>query len=145
MCFQVEFKELLARFSTDVISIVAFGFETNSLSNPDAEFRKVGRMLFSTSFESIVRNALNALAPALIGLLRVRSVKQEYADFFYNVVTETVRYREENGVQRNDFMDLLMKIKRGQNLATEEDAALYENESKEGSFTTYLHVHKRIN
>ncbi|XP_060867015.1 cytochrome P450 6j1-like isoform X2 [Metopolophium dirhodum] len=130
---QVEFKELLARFSTDVISIVAFGFETNSLTNPDAEFRRVGRMLFSTSLETIIRNALNALAPSLIGLLKVRSIKKEYADFFYNVVNDTVKYREENGIQRNDFLDLLMKIKRGQNLASEEDSRSIfdENDGKE--------------
>lgn len=133
--FQVEFKELLARFSTDVISIVAFGFETNSLANPDAEFRRVGRMLFSTSRETIVRNALNALAPSLIGLLKVRSIKKEYADFFFNVVNDTVKYREDHGVQRNDFLDLLMKIKRGHNLASENDgkSMLDESDSKEGA------------
>lgn len=114
---------------------MAFGFETNSLANPDAEFRKVGRMLFSTSIESIIRNALNALAPSLIGLLKVRSIKKEYSDFFYNVVNETVRYREENNIQRNDFLDLLMKIKRGQNLASEEESKLVlnENDGKEGT------------
>lgn len=114
---------------------MAFGFETNSLKNPDAEFRKIGRMLFSTSLETIMRNAMNALAPSLIGLLKVRSIKKEYADFFYNIVNDTVRYREENGIQRNDFLDLLMKIKRGQNLHSEEDnksSIFEENDGKEG-------------
>lgn len=138
--FQIEFKELLARFSTDVISIVAFGFETNSLANPDAEFRKVGRMLFATSPETIVRNALNALAPNLIGLLKVRSIKKQYADFFFKIVSDTVRYREENNIQRNDFLDLLMKIKRGHNLTSEEDSKsiFNENDSKEGMFLIYI-------
>lgn len=130
----------MARFSTDVISIVAFGLETNSLANPDAEFRKVGRMLFSTSWETIVRNAMNALAPNLIGLLRVRSIKKEYADFFFNVVDETVRFREDNGIQRNDFLDLLMKIKRGHNLALEDDSksVLDESAGKEGKQQSFF-------
>lgn len=115
-----------------MISIVAFGFETNSLANPDAEFRKVGRMLFSTNFVTIIRNALNALAPNLIGVLKARSIRKEHADFFFNVVNNTVKYREENGIQRNDFLDLLMKIKRGHNLALEGDAKFDENEIKEG-------------
>lgn len=128
----------MARFSTDVISIVAFGFETNSLANPDAEFRKVGRMLFSTNLETIARNALNALAPNLIGLLKVRSVKKEYADFFFNVVNDTVRYREQNGIQRNDFLDLLMKIKKGHNLTSEEDSkSIFDEEnSRNGRYFT---------
>ncbi|XP_050421474.1 probable cytochrome P450 6a14 [Adelges cooleyi] len=129
---QVEFKELLARFSTDVISIVAFGFETNSLANPDAEFRAVGRSLFTIRLETIIRNAMNALAPNLIGLFKVRSIKKEHADFFYNVVNETVKYREENNVQRNDFLDLLLKIKMGHNLADDESRAIFNgNENKD--------------
>jgi len=85
---------------------------------------------------------LNALAPSLIGLFKVRSIKKENADFFHKVVNETVRYREENGVQRNDFLDLLIKIKRGQNLAEEDGkSALNENETKEGLFKTYIHYY----
>lgn len=93
-------------------------------------------MLFATSFETIVRNLLNILAPSLIGLLKVRSVKKEYADFFHNVVRDMVKYREDNGVQRNDFLDLLMKIKRGHNLADENNSKsiINENNDKEGSF-----------
>lgn len=113
---------------------MAFGFETNSLENPDAEFRKIGRMLSSPSLETIIRSALNALAPNLIGLLKIRSIKKKYADYFFNIVSDTVRYREENNVQQNDFLDLLMKIKRGHNLASKEDDTfiLNENNSKEG-------------
>lgn len=112
---------------------MAFGFETNSLENPDAEFRKIGRKLSSPSLETIIRSALNALAPNLIGLLKIRSLKKKYADYFFNIVSDTVRYREENNVQQNDFLDLLMKIKRGQNLASKEDGKFIfdENNSKE--------------
>lgn len=93
-------------------------------------------MLFATSFETIVRNLVNILAPSLIGLLKFRSVKKEYADFFNNVVRDTVKYREDNGVQRNDFLDLLLKIKRGQNLAAEDGGkpTFNGNDIKEGSF-----------
>lgn len=79
---------------------------------------------------------MNALAPNLIGVLKVRSIKKEYADFFFNVVNDTVKYREENNIQRNDFLDLLMKIKRGHNLASEGDSQsiLDENDDKGGIY-----------
>lgn len=113
---------------------MAFGLETNSLENPDAEFRKIGRMLSSPSLEVIIRSALNALAPNLIGLLKIRSIKKKYADYFFNIVCDTVRYREENNVQKNDFLDLLIKIKRGQNLAYKGDGKFTfdDNDDKEG-------------
>lgn len=103
-------------------------------------------MLFSTSLETIARNALNALAPNLIGLLKVRSIKKEYADYFFNVVSDTVKYREQNGIQRNDFLDLLMKIKKGQNLTSEENGSKSifdeDDNSKKGK-KTYDIVIKR--
>lgn len=86
---------------------------------------------------------MNALAPNLIGLLKVRSIKKEHADFFFNVVNETVKYREDNNIQQNDFLDLLLKIKRGHNLASEEDSkSIFEQDSnKEGTqFISYCKV-----
>jgi len=39
----MDTKEILARFSTDVIASVAFGIQCNSIHNPEAEFRVMGK------------------------------------------------------------------------------------------------------
>ena len=67
----IEMKEFAARFTTDVISSCAFGIEANSLKNPNAEFRKYGKKIFESSFESIIRNILAILTPDLARALGV--------------------------------------------------------------------------
>ena len=47
----IEIKDVLARFSTDIISSCAFGIECNCLKNEDAEFRKWGRKIFEPSIK----------------------------------------------------------------------------------------------
>lgn len=46
----IDIKEFFARFTTDVIGSCAFGVECNSLTNPDSEFRKYGKLIFESTF-----------------------------------------------------------------------------------------------
>ncbi|KAK7789225.1 hypothetical protein R5R35_007050 [Gryllus longicercus] len=39
---EVEFKEVFAKLTTDIIGSCAFGLQFNSMKNPDSEFRKMG-------------------------------------------------------------------------------------------------------
>lgn len=40
--FCIDIKDILARYTTDVIASCAFGVEANSLKDPNSEFRESG-------------------------------------------------------------------------------------------------------
>lgn len=52
---EVEIKEILARFTTDVIGSCAFGLECNCIRNPEAEFREMGNRAFTQTIGDVIR------------------------------------------------------------------------------------------
>lgn len=51
-----EFRDLMARFNTNIISSVAFGIDNDCINEPDHIFRRMGAKFFETSFSNGIRN-----------------------------------------------------------------------------------------
>ncbi|XP_065094827.1 probable cytochrome P450 6a13 [Ochlerotatus camptorhynchus] len=110
---EVEMKDFLARYTTDVIGNCAFGLDCNSLKDPEAEFRVMGRKAVIPTRSQFLRRMFSSSFRALAGMLRVRTIDVDVSEFFMNAVRHTIEYREKHNVQRNDFMNLLMQLKLG--------------------------------
>lgn len=106
----VEVKETLAKFTTDVIGNVAFGLEMNSISDPDAQFRKMGKKVFQLDANMQIKILLMTSFRTLARKLRMTLFSPEVANFFVKTIRETVTHRQENNIQRNDVMNLLMNM-----------------------------------
>ncbi|XP_033608493.1 cytochrome P450 6k1-like [Cryptotermes secundus] len=119
----IEVKDILAKFSTDVIALFAFGVQCNCLKNPDAEFRKWGRKIFETNRKTGVKDVAMFVAPALPPILKIPFVPLDVSQYFKKMVKETVEYRESNRVKRNDFMQLLIEMENKGTLDTEEETS----------------------
>jgi cytochrome P450 family 6 len=107
----LEVRDILARFSTDVIASFAFGVQCNCLKYPDAEFRKWGRKIFQSSVKSAIRDLCLAVAPFLASIIKIPFVPRDVTYYFKKMVEETVGHREINNVKRNDFIQLLIQMK----------------------------------
>jgi cytochrome P450 family 6 len=118
----IEVKDILAKFSTDVIASFAFGVKCNCLKDPNAEFRKWGRKIFETNMKTGVRDVAMLVAPALASIMKTRFVPRDVTNYFKKMVKETVEYRESNSVKRNDFIQLLIEMKNKGTLESEKQA-----------------------
>jgi cytochrome P450 family 6 len=107
-----DIKDIVSRYSTDVIGSCAFGIECNSIENPEAEFRVNGRDFFNPGklqqFKLFFGNAF----PRLAHLLKIRAIQTHVSEFFIGAVYETLKYRKLNSVDRKDFMHLLLEIQK---------------------------------
>ncbi|EDW74197.1 uncharacterized protein Dwil_GK21808 [Drosophila willistoni] len=146
---EIEVKELLARFTTDVIGTCAFGIECSSLKDPEAEFRVMGRKSITDLRHGAIGIAFLNSFPQLSRRLHMKMTPEHIEKFFMRIVRETVAYREQNNIKRNDFMDQLIELKNNRlmksatgesmNLTIEEVAAqafVFFNAGFETSSTT---------
>jgi cytochrome P450 family 6 len=108
----VDIKDVLGRFTTDIIGSVAFGLECNSLKNPDAVFRKYGKKVFEIGFTDRIKLLLLFVVPhPILRVFKYKFNKSDVERFFMKAIRDTVEYREKNNLYRKDFMHLLLQLK----------------------------------
>lgn len=117
----IEIYDLLARFTTDVISSCAFGFESNSLANPNAIFRTMGKRMLNfpklKSLKIFIATVFRDKARAL----GIKFNDDDVSNFFMEVVRETIDYRKSTGSKRRDFMQLLIDLMRSNDEDADDD------------------------
>lgn len=125
----LEVKEIMAKFTTDIIGSCVFGLKCNSMKDPDSEFRSMGRKVVEPSLNNVVRRLLGLLMP----ILGIRVLPWEVTQFFISAVRETIKYREQHNVVRNDFIQQLMQLKNQAHVQEDNEVGM---ESMQKDFST---------
>jgi cytochrome P450 family 6 len=89
----VEVKGTMARFITDVIASCAFGINSNSQKDPDSEFGRNIRSVFTFSVKKGLAMLFTWFAPSLNKLFRLNFVEDETNKYVKQIVWNTVEYR----------------------------------------------------
>jgi hypothetical protein len=55
---------------------------------------------------------MSILAPSAVSAFKLRIIDPKVSKYFRSMVQDTVSYREKNNIKRNDFMQLLIQIKK---------------------------------
>lgn len=104
---QVEIRDIMSRFTIDVIGSAAFGIECNSLEGERSQFYEAGLKFFK-SFDYVKRGFM-ACFPVIAKTLHMKEYGSDVGNFYINVVKETIQLREENpNEKRNDMMSLMI-------------------------------------
>ncbi|XP_020281207.1 probable cytochrome P450 6a14 [Pseudomyrmex gracilis] len=103
----IEIKEILGRYTIDVIMSAAFGIKSNCMTTPDSEFLYQGKKVFEYH---IFWYALFGLVPQIPDLFAIPFFGRKISKFFIKVFRDTVQHRQTHNVVRHDFMNLLIQI-----------------------------------
>uniref|UniRef100_W8BUW7 Cytochrome P450 6a9 n=1 Tax=Ceratitis capitata TaxID=7213 RepID=W8BUW7_CERCA len=120
----IEIRDLLARYTTDVIGSCAFGIDCNSLKNPGDPFRQMGRRVFVDQRHNLLGFAFIILFPKLCRRLHIKLTPDHITEFYMRIVRENIAYRESNNIKRHDFFDMLLELKNNKKMKSEDGQAL---------------------
>lgn len=107
----IDAKNILSRFTMEIIASCAFGIETNSLNEKNTEFYEMFGGIVKASVFRYIRRMVFLIFPSLIKIFKVNLIREELRLFVTNIVKDTIDYRQKNNVKRNDFLDLMMNIR----------------------------------
>jgi len=111
----LEVRDLTAKFTTDIIGSTAYGLDVNSFKDPNAEFRKYGKMIFQYDLIRAYEMLAIFFLPSIVRLARVKMFGKEPTDFLRKVFWEALTERMKSGVKRNDLIDILIELKNNNN------------------------------
>lgn len=108
-----DIKDLFQRFGNDIMASISFGMDIDSVRDPDNVFHQKGKRFTSTTGIQGLKFFLVTLGgESLLKWLGIRLTPRDVADFYLDVVSKTIRYREENKVIRPDFIHLLLQARK---------------------------------
>ncbi|KAJ8929028.1 hypothetical protein NQ314_018339, partial [Rhamnusium bicolor] len=111
-------------FQTLVDCSCAFGINCNSMKDPESEFRRYGQKAMEIGLRGILVALLQITMPHwVLDRLKIPLSEADVNDFFFKMVEDTVRYREDNNIVRKDFMHLLIQLKNKKNVNENEKIA----------------------
>lgn len=120
--FECDVTDIFGRFSNDAIASCVFGIDIDSMKNRKNEFFEISTSMANfDGIKSLIFFAYAAI-PKVMNFFKVQFFSDADTDYIRNLVNETVRYREENNVVRNDMINMLIEAKRGILRADDEDA-----------------------
>ncbi|XP_037292730.1 cytochrome P450 6B5 [Manduca sexta] len=109
----LESRSLLIRFTMDCIGSCAFGVDTNTLVNAEGNpFTTMGNEIFASTTSRGIKNITRAVWPFVFYGLGFKSFPPTIEQFFSKLLTGVFEARGYKPSQRNDFIDLILNLKK---------------------------------
>lgn len=89
----------------------AFGISVNSFKHLDNEFFIIDRETFNFDSSQSLMFFLNRNFPLLTKLLKLKMFSSKAEKFFKNIVSSTIKVRDEKGIFCPDMIQLMMETR----------------------------------
>nr|XP_031848281.1 cytochrome P450 9e2-like [Nomia melanderi] len=107
----MELKDTFARYTNDVIATCAFGVTVDSMSDRNNKFYVYGRRATNFDTWQTTKFFLLRSIPLLHSVFGMRVISKEITDFFQDLISSTIKTRDEQGIVRPDMIQLMMETR----------------------------------
>jgi len=106
---KIEIRNVIGNYSIDIVSTCIFGFE---ITDKESAFYECGKLMFTPTLKTLFGQLILMTDLTLFNIVRLKDFPTEVTDFFHTTLKDTITYREENKIIKNDFVQHLIKAKR---------------------------------
>ncbi|KAL1509785.1 hypothetical protein ABEB36_004469 [Hypothenemus hampei] len=111
---ELDMKDTFTRFTNDVIATSAFGLKVDSLKEPNNTFYQMGKVITNiSSFLITLKFLVFVVFPRIFKYFKISIIDRETTAYFHNIITETIKVREEKDIVRKDMINLLLEARKG--------------------------------
>lgn len=107
----INIRDVSNRFTIDVVASCAFGMEANTLKGEHPELINAFKNVFGEDGVSMAYFFFLFAFPEFSKFLNLKQFPAHVANLFTEVIGGSIKYREENGVNRHDFLNMLVQLK----------------------------------
>ncbi|KAJ3641252.1 hypothetical protein Zmor_027766 [Zophobas morio] len=107
-----EAKELSMMYTLNNVASCAFGLQGKCFEKENSTFRQLAREFFSTDSWSVLWFFIMMVYPPISRILSMRFVSKPLEEKLMRLVCDTLKYREQNNIVRNDFLHIMAQLKK---------------------------------
>jgi len=106
---EIDVRDILGKYSTDVIGTCVFGIKLNVANDDVALFHSYAKSIFGPSIIYFLREICVMISPAILKILRLPFFPTNGTSFFISVFKETMTHRKKNSIERTDLVQDLIQ------------------------------------
>ncbi|XP_061717079.1 cytochrome P450 6a2-like [Cydia pomonella] len=106
---EADVRDLMARYTTDFIGACGFGIDTDTLSDKNNMFRKLGQRIFRQEKRDMIVAILKYAMPSL--MTSYHFFAPEVENIMMKLVKTIMKERDYTNSGRNDYIDSLLDLK----------------------------------
>ncbi|KAF5287162.1 hypothetical protein FQA39_LY16040 [Lamprigera yunnana] len=109
---EVELKDSLTRFANDVLAITAYGYNCDSLSDPNNEFYIMAKNVGSFNGQKKIAFLINFLSTSFAKYFSISVFGNKVSRFFQKIVKDAINHRNDSEIVHPNMLQLLIEAQR---------------------------------